>query len=264
MTEGPEDATGPNETGSRGSRRRYALIAAGVLVIGTAAALAGVYGIGGDTRNVVAAEGASQSAASSSASGEDTALLCRAASETGARIAEFAKGELAAFAPTLKPTRIPDLAFLDPDGTPTRLSQVGGDGLKLVNIWATWCVPCREEMPALDTLQAELGSRGSQGEGGQGRPGFEVVTVNIDTRDAEKPKRFFEEIGIRNLALFTDPKAKTFQELRAVGRGFGLPTTMLIDANGCEIGHIAGPAEWASPDALALVRAALEDGVPKN
>ncbi len=270
MTERPETPAGP------GGRRR--LILAAALLLGAAAGLAGVYGIGGGTRNAVAITGAGTAAGQAnlatsqvnsqanpeasqvddqaSVTGADAA--CASASETGRRIADLAKGELAAFAPTLKPTRIPDLAFLGPDGEKLTLSQVGGTGLKLVNIWATWCVPCREEMPALDKLQATLGSPGA----GAPPSGFSVVALNIDTRDPEKPKRFLEETGIRHLALYTDPKAKAFQELRTVGRGFGLPTTMLIDAQGCEIGHIAGPAEWASPDALALIRTALGEKAP--
>lgn len=252
MTERPEDnppavtpADGPGKARPRG---RVALILTAAVILGAAAGLAGVYGIGGGQRNVVAT--APMSADPSP--GGDAA--CAAASETGRRIAGLATGELAAFAPTLKPTRIPDLAFLDPQGQETRLAAVGGDGLKLVNIWATWCVPCRKEMPALDELQRELGSQK-----GEGRD-FEVVAINIDTRDPAKPRTFMEETGIHDLALYTDPKAQSFQDLRAVGRGFGLPTTMLIDAQGCEIGHIAGPAEWAGPDALALIRAALADG----
>ncbi|WP_186291788.1 thiol:disulfide interchange protein TlpA [Ancylobacter moscoviensis] len=266
MTERPEDTVEPAGSGSGRSGGRFALIVAAAVLLGAIAGLAGVYGIGGGGRNAVAVGADAQSApdggaevaqepAPAVAGAPDEA--CRAASDTARRIAGLARGELAAFAPTLKPTRIPDLAFLGPDGAPTTLSAVGGDGLKLVNIWATWCVPCRKEMPALDALQASLGAKG-----GAGTPGFEVVAVNIDTRDPNKPKAFFDEIGIKNLALYADPKAQAFQDLRAVGRGFGLPTTMLIDAKGCEIGHIAGPAEWASADAVALVKAALAGGEP--
>ncbi|MDF2617393.1 MAG: Redoxin domain protein [Xanthobacteraceae bacterium] len=258
MTERPEDATPPEKSGSA-RPGRFALVVAAAVILGAIAGLAGVYGIGGGTRNAVATlppSAAGDAAATAPAAGADA--TCTAAADTAKRIAGLAKGELAAFAPTQKPTRLPDLAFLDPEGKPVKLSEVGGDGLKLVNIWATWCVPCREEMPALDELQAELGAKDG------GKPGFEVVAINMDTRDPAKPKAFMDETGIRNLALYTDPKGQTFQELRAVGRGFGLPTTMLIDAKGCEIGHIAGPAEWASPDALALLRAALADGGPNS
>lgn len=256
MTERPEDATGPRNEGPVRPKGRFALTMAAVILLGAIAGLAGVYGIGGGARNAVATVPPAPAA--------DPAVVpvaadaaCQAASDIGRRIAALATGELAAFAATEKPTRIPDLALIGPDGQPTTLAQVGGGGLKLVNIWATWCVPCRKEMPALDELQAMLGTRGDAG-----KPGFEVVTVNIDTRDPAKPKTFFEETGIRNLALYTDPKAQAFQDLRVVGRGFGLPTTMLIDAQGCEIGHIAGPAEWASPDAVALVKAALAAAAP--
>ncbi|MBS7543736.1 thiol:disulfide interchange protein TlpA [Ancylobacter oerskovii] len=252
MTERP-DPIDPAPSGNRRGRGgRLALYAALALVLGGAAGFAGVYGIGGGLRNADAPAGAAGPVrvAAGEAGGVDDqaspaageAGQCSRAGEVARKLSDLAKGELAAFAPTLKPTRIPDLAVIAPDGTATRLGGIGGDGLRLVNIWATWCVPCRTEMPALDTLQAERGGNG-----------FEVVAINIDTRDGEKPKRFYEETGIRNLALYTDPKAKAFQDLRAVGRGFGLPTTMLIDAEGCEIGHIAGPAEWASPEALALI-----------
>ncbi|MCB4767162.1 TlpA family protein disulfide reductase [Ancylobacter sp. Lp-2] len=255
MTERPEpiDPTPPGK--GRGHGGRLALYAALALVLGGAAGFAGVYGIGGGLRNadapVVATGPANPSAGEASEvtsqanSASVEAGQCSRAGDAARKLGDLAKGELAAFAPTLKPTRIPDLAILAPDGASTRLAEIGGDGLRLVNIWATWCVPCRTEMPALDKLQAERGGNG-----------FEVVAINIDTRDGDKPKRFYQETGIRNLALYTDPKAKAFQDLRAVGRGFGLPTTMLIDAEGCEIGHIAGPAEWASPEALALVDAA--------
>ncbi len=101
-------------------------------------------------------------------------------------------------------------------------------------------------MPTLDALQARLGG-----------PGFQVVAVNIDTRDADKPKQFLQDVGVQHLAYYADPAAKTFQDLKAIGRAFGMPTTMLIDRQGCEIGTIAGPAEWASDDAVTLIKAAL-------
>ena len=83
-----------------------------------------------------------------------------------------------------------------------------------------------------------------------------MVAVNIDTRDAEKPKKWLQEVGVRNLAYYADPTAKTFQDLKAVGKAFGMPTTLLIDRQGCELAALAGPAEWASDDAVKLVEAA--------
>jgi thiol-disulfide isomerase/thioredoxin len=170
---------------------------------------------------------------------------CRPAVETAERVAPFARGEVAAMAVATKPLRVPDLTFRDADGTEKRLADWAGRTV-LFNLWATWCVPCRKEMPALDALQAELGG-----------PGFEVVAVNIDTRDADKPRAWLKEVGIGRLAYYADPTAKVFQDLKSIGRAFGMPTTLLIDPARCEIGVVAGPAEWASPDALKLVNAAL-------
>jgi thiol-disulfide isomerase/thioredoxin len=106
-------------------------------------------------------------------------------------------------------------------------------------------VPCRKEMPALDALQARLGS-----------DTFEVVAVNIDTRNLDKPKTWLQEVGITKLGYYADPSAKVFQDLKAIGKAFGMPTTLLIDPQGCELGTLAGPAEWASDDAVKLIEAA--------
>ena len=103
------------------------------------------------------------------------------------------------------------------------------------------------EMPALDSLQAQLGGAD-----------FEVVAINIDTRDPEKPKNFLKDANLTRLGYFSDQKAKVFQDLKAVGRALGMPTSVLVDAQGCEIATIAGPAEWASDDAIKLLRAAMK------
>ena len=101
--------------------------------------------------------------------------------------------------------------------------------------------------PRLDQLQAKLGG-----------PKFEVVAINIDTRDPEKPKDFLKDGGLTNLSYFYDNSAKVFQDLKAAGRALGMPTSMLVDGSGCEIATIAGPAEWASDDAVKLVKAATD------
>jgi len=85
-----------------------------------------------------------------------------------------------------------------------------------------------------------------------------VVAINIDTRDPEKPKNFLKEANLTKLAYFSDTKAKVFQDLKNIGKALGMPTSILVDAQGCEIANIAGPAEWASDDAIALIRAALK------
>jgi thiol-disulfide isomerase/thioredoxin len=141
--------------------------------------------------------------------------------------------------------KLPVLAFQDADGAPKSLADWQGRTV-LVNLWATWCIPCRKEMPALDALQGKLGS-----------PQFEVVAVNIDTRNLDKPKSWLHDAGVGHLAYYSDPNAKVFQELKAVGKAIGMPTTLLIDPNGCEIASLSGPAEWASADGLKLVSAAL-------
>jgi thiol-disulfide isomerase/thioredoxin len=208
------------------ANKRFALIVlAGVA--GAAIGLAGVYGIGALTGN------------------EKGDSPCLQAVETARNVAPFARGEVAAVTIAKSPLQVPDLAFQDASGKPVTLENWRGRTV-LFNLWATWCVPCRKEMPSLDALQTKLGG-----------PNFEVVTVNIDTRDADKPKAWLKEVGVSKLAYYADPAAKTFQDLKAIGRAFGMPTTMLIDPHGCEIGTIAGPAEWASDDAIKLIQAAL-------
>ena len=138
------------------------------------------------------------------------------------------------------------LAFQDAGGQADTLADWRGRTV-LVNLWATWCVPCRKEMPALDALQGKLGG-----------PQFEVVAVNIDTRNLDKPKTWLQDVGVSELAYYADPSAKVFQDLKVVGKAIGMPTTLLIDPNGCEIGSLAGPAEWASDDGVKLITAALQ------
>ena len=208
------------------STRRVALFAAAIL-IGAAIGTAGIYGIGGFERNA------------------GLTAACRPALDMAKRIAPLARGEVAAVTVATKPLRITDLSFRDAAGQERKLAD-WKDRVVLLNLWATWCVPCRKEMPALDALQAKLG--GSK---------FEVVAVNIDTRDPDKPKAWLKEVGVNTLAYYADPSAKVFQDLKAAGRAFGMPTTMLVGPDGCEIGTIAGPAEWASEDAIKLVKAAI-------
>jgi thiol-disulfide isomerase/thioredoxin len=171
---------------------------------------------------------------------------CRAAVATAQKIAPLAHGEVAALTVASKPLKLPDLAFEDSDGKPKKLSDWQGKTV-LVNLWATWCVPCRKEMPALDRLQTRLKG-----------PNFEVVAINIDTRDPEKPKTFLKDANLTDLGYFNDQKAKVFQDLKSIGRALGMPTSVLVDGKGCEIATIAGPAEWDSDDAVKLIRAAVQ------
>ena len=202
--------------------------AIGAVLIGAVIGFAGVYGIGGLKRN---------------AAGDSA---CSPAVDLARKLAPLAHGEVAALTMATAPLRLPDLAFEDADGKPKKLSDWRGR-IVLVNLWATWCVPCRREMPALDRLQTRLGG-----------PDFEVVAVNIDTRDPEKPKNFLKDANLTRLNYFIDQKAKVFQDLKAVGRALGMPTSVLVDGKGCEIATIAGPAEWASDDAVKLITAAMK------
>jgi thiol-disulfide isomerase/thioredoxin len=199
------------------TRRNLALIAGTAVVASTA-----VYGITALTRNPV-----------------DPA--CRAAQATARRIAPLIRGEVAAMTPADVPVRVASLTMKDSDGTQKSLADWQGRTV-LLNLWATWCVPCRQEMPALDALQERLGG-----------PNFQVVAVNIDTRDPEKPKAWLKNVGVSHLAYYADPSAKIFTDLKLAGKALGMPTTMLVDGAGCEIATLAGPAEWASEDAIRLV-----------
>ena len=203
----------------------------GAVLIGAVVGLGGVYGLGGLKRN---------------ASGD--AAACAPAVSLSKKIAPLAHGEVAALTMATAPLRLPDLAFEDADGKPKKLSDWRGQTV-LVNLWATWCVPCRREMPALDRLQAKLGGKD-----------FQVVAINIDTRDPEKPKNFLKEAKLTRIGYFTDDKAKVFQDLKSIGRALGMPTSVLVDGHGCEIATIAGPAEWDSDDATKLITAATATG----
>ena len=151
------------------------------------------------------------------------------------------KGAMAAFLARPKPLDLGEVSFVAADGATKSLGDWHGK-VVLLNIWATWCVPCREEMAMLDKLEAELGGKD-----------FQVVAVNIDRGAADKPKAFLAEIGATHLALYTDPSGKLFSKLKTVG----MPTTLLLDRDGREIGRLVGPADWDSPDALALIKAAI-------
>ncbi len=177
--------------------------------------------------------------------GNAQAQSCAAVKPVLATLRPLATGEVAAVQVPEASKLLPDLAFTAPDGKPMTLTNLRGKTV-LLNLWATWCAPCRKEMPALDRLQTELGGAD-----------FEVVTINIDQRNLEKPKAFLQEIGVSKLAYYSDASARIFQSLKAADRAFGMPTTLLIDKNGCELAYLAGPAEWSSEDAVKLVRAAL-------
>lgn len=168
---------------------------------------------------------------------------CEGAVETVKSVSQFSKGQVAAMV-AAQPPRPLDLAFKGPDGKDLKTADFAGKTV-LLNIWATWCGPCREEMPALNALQRNLGDKD-----------FEVVAVNIDTGNDEKPKAFLSEYGIDTLGYYRDSSMGVFNSLKKEGLAFGLPVTLVIDKKGCLISSMNGPAAWDSPDAKALISAA--------
>ena len=141
------------------------------------------------------------------------------------------------------PRPVAELAFEDGQGRKRTLSEFR-DKVVLLNVWATWCAPCREEMPALDRLQRKLGG-----------PGFEVLALSIDSGGAAAVKRFYNEIGIRSLAIYVDPSARATSTLAAMG----VPTTLLIDRQGREIGRRTGPEQWDGPEAVRMIEEYLKE-----
>jgi len=206
-------------------RRMTVMLVGGVA--GVAAGLAGVYGMNILMRNPAVPQ------------------ACQPAAELAQKLQPLARGEVAALAPAKSPISLADLSFRDASGAERKLGDWGNKTV-LLNLWATWCAPCKQEMPALDALQKKLGG-----------DDFEVVAVNIDTRDPEKAKTWLKDTGIASLAYYADPSARIFQDLKEKGRAFGMPTTLLVDKNGCEVATLAGPAEWASDDAIKFIQTAL-------
>ena len=202
---------------------RLPLVAAGVVVL---AAITGYYWYQADGRKAGPAETAAEATAPIPAGGVSR---------------DLATGTLAAFLVHPQPKPLPDIAFQDGAGKPLKLSDWKGR-VVLINLWATWCAPCRKEMPDLAALQKELGS-----------DQFEVVAISVDRKGAEASSAFLKETGADNLKLYVEPTTRIVGDLQSAG----LPATILVDRQGREIGRLLGPAHWAAPEAVALVRAAL-------
>jgi thiol-disulfide isomerase/thioredoxin len=211
-----------------GRRRNGSWLAATAVAVAAAVGLAVLYGKG--------------------PGGKDEALLCPGAALAAARLAPLAQGGLAALAVDKLPRPAPDISFSGPEGKKLKLADFRGRNV-LLNLWATWCVPCRAEMPALDRLQEKFGG-----------PDFQVVAVNLDTTRLDRPKAFFAETGVKSLALYADPSDDSFEALRLAGKALGLPTSLLIDKDGCEIGVMAGPAAWDGADGEKAIAALIGRG----
>lgn len=153
----------------------------------------------------------------------------------------LSQGQMASFVFRKDPEMVADVRFSDAGGAVRSLAEWRGR-VVLLNLWATWCAPCRKEMPALDRLQQALGSER-----------FEVVALSVDRAGIEGSRKFLDQIDVRALRLYVDPSARASVLLKAVG----LPATLLIDAEGREIGRLTGPAEWDSEEARRLIEAVL-------
>ena len=205
-----------------------------LLGVGAAAAVlvaVGLYGIGGRSGNA----------------GDQAVCADTAAAKA---LDPLVGGEVAAFQVAERGEYLGDLAFTGEGDAAKTLADFAGR-VVLVNLWATWCAPCRKEMPALDRLAAAAGG-----------DDFALVPISIDTGSPDKPKAFLASLGTENLPLYTDPSTEIFQEAKRRGLALGLPVTMLLDRQGCLLGRMNGPAEWDSPEARTLIEAAVV-GAPK-
>ncbi|WP_245413645.1 thiol:disulfide interchange protein TlpA [Mangrovicella endophytica] len=222
--------TQDNPSARRG--RTLALVAALALVSGIAAGAAGIY---------VMETGAGNELAAAVGLGTGGSGRCPLDDAARAALDKAARGEVAAVQALDAPVDVASLAFDDEAGAKKTLADFSGKAL-LVNLWATWCVPCRQEMPALDALERQKGD---------GR--FAVLPINIDMGGPDKPKAFYAETNLTALPFLRDASMGVFNTLKGEGLAVGLPTTLLVDETGCARAAISGPAEWASPDALTLI-----------
>ncbi len=198
----------------------------------------GVYGILGTSGNTP--EELAQN------TGADSALQnCPASLERGKTLDPLATGDIAAFRALDEPLDMTTINFVDGEGNQKTLADWNGK-IILFNLWATWCPPCREEMPYFETLQTTKGG-----------DTFQVVPVSIDLGDASKPKGFYAQTGLKALPFMHDNTMNAFHDLKKKAVALGMPTTLLVDRNGCGLGVLNGPAQWAGPDAIKLIDAAI-------
>lgn len=177
--------------------------------------------------------------------GSTQAKECPVNKDALAKINDAAFGELAALNVSTQERSYADMAFQDKDGNPKTIKDFAGKTL-LVNFWASWCVPCREEMPALNALAEKYNDAG-----------FEVLPINLDigTEGLGKAQKFLDEGKWAHLPLYADPSFKVFDRLKTQGVAFGLPATVLLDDKGCEMAVLQGPAHWDTPDGGNVVEA---------
>jgi thiol-disulfide isomerase/thioredoxin len=155
------------------------------------------------------------------------------------------EGSMQKFKPSDAPQPAPALSFVGKDGERVELADFKGK-VVLLNLWATWCAPCVKEMPSLDALQARLGG-----------DGFEVVALSLDRGGRNVVEPFLAKLDVRNLAIYLDPQSTAM----SVFKPRGLPTTVIIDREGYEVGRLEGEAEWNSEEAVKLLEHFIDDAV---
>ena len=170
---------------------------------------------------------------------------CELSVKRGKSLDEVAIGAVAAFRPIDLPLDMSYISFSDESGNARTLAEWRGQTV-LFNLWATWCPPCRAEMPWFEELQVKKGSEK-----------FQVLPVSIDLGDVSKPRKFYQEAGLTKLPFMHDNTMEAFQSLKRKAVALGMPTTLLVDVNGCALGVLNGPAHWNSPDAERLIDAAV-------
>ena len=168
--------------------------------------------------------------------------VAQVAPAAASEINSLSQGEMTKFVFKKEPEPIGEVKFVDGTGANRTLAEFKGR-VVLMNIWATWCVPCRKEMPALDKLQAALGS-----------DKFEVVAMSVDRAGVAASAKFLESINVTSLKLYADPTAR----LNGVLKVFAMPSSILIDAQGREVGRLLGEADWNSDDAKKLIKSVIE------
>ena len=175
------------------------------------------------------------------------ASQCAAQPEKAEKVDMAAIGELAALNGTGKGRGYADMAFFDEAGQPRTIADFAGRKL-LVNFWASWCVPCRAEMPALDALADRYNS-----------DTFMVLPINLDIGEdgLDKARAFLAEGAFQHLPLYADTSFQAFERLKREAVAIGLPASLLLDEEGCEIGVLQGPAEWDTPDGHNVIEALL-------
>ncbi len=201
---------------------------AGAGLLGAVIGIGAIYANGSATSNIATAK----------------ADICISKTAEAKAVGELAIGSVAGMS-AIEPRSLAALSFQGENKVPVTLADFKGKTV-LLNMWATWCAPCRAEMPELDALQAEKGG-----------PDFEVVALNLDKGDDTKPQDFFAETGVKNLKHYRDGTLGVFNDLKSAGLVLGLPVTMLIDDEGCLLAAMNGPAPWHGEDAIKFVDGVL-------